>query len=132
MSECSRRDFLKCAGVAGGALAGLDQTQLLADKKIAAALIKTDDRKKGVKNSLKALRINPVKNKDVLIKPNFNTADACPGSTHNDTLVAPGGRTVGNGRKINKPRRTELSSHPPSHAAERNTAAHEGSRSEDH
>jgi uncharacterized protein (DUF362 family) len=34
------------------------------------------------------LGINPVKNKNVLIKPNFNTADQTPGSTHNDTLVA--------------------------------------------
>jgi uncharacterized protein (DUF362 family) len=37
---------------------------------------------------LKVLNINPVKGKDVLIKPNFNTADIPPGSTHNDTLVA--------------------------------------------
>ena len=29
-----------------------------------------------------------MKNKKVLIKPNFNTADRCPGSTHNDTLVS--------------------------------------------
>jgi uncharacterized protein (DUF362 family) len=34
------------------------------------------------------LGIEPVEGKEVLIKPNFNTADACPGSTHNDTLVA--------------------------------------------
>lgn len=52
------------------------------------ALLKTDDRKEGVKTSLEALKINPVKGKDVLIKPNFNTADITPGSTHNDTLVA--------------------------------------------
>jgi len=52
------------------------------------ALLKTDDRKDGVKRSLAALNINPVKGKDVLIKPNFNTADTTPGSTHNDTLVA--------------------------------------------
>lgn len=52
------------------------------------ALVKTDDRKNGVRTSLKALNINPVKGKDVLIKPNFNTADITPGSTHNDTLVA--------------------------------------------
>jgi uncharacterized protein (DUF362 family) len=32
--------------------------------------------------------MNPVKGKDVLIKPNFNTADPTPGSTHNDTLAA--------------------------------------------
>ena len=52
------------------------------------ALVKTDDRKDGVKTSLRTLKINPVKGKDVLIKPNFNTADIPPGSTHNDTLVA--------------------------------------------
>ena len=38
-------------------------------------------------SSVRALSINPVKNKHVLIKPNFNTADPVPGSTHNDTLV---------------------------------------------
>jgi uncharacterized protein (DUF362 family) len=52
------------------------------------ALLKTDNRKQGVKASLKALNVNPVKGKDVLIKPNFNTADLTPGSTHNDTLLA--------------------------------------------
>ena len=50
--------------------------------------VKTEDRKKGVKASLKALAVNPVKGKNVLIKPNFNTADPTPGSTHNDTLMA--------------------------------------------
>jgi len=52
------------------------------------ALVKTEDRKYGVEASLNALKINPAKGKDVLIKPNFNTADITPGSTHNDTLVA--------------------------------------------
>jgi uncharacterized protein (DUF362 family) len=49
---------------------------------------KTMDRKEGVNASLKALGINPAKGKHVLIKPNFNTADPTPGSTHNDTLAA--------------------------------------------
>ena len=52
------------------------------------ALVGTEDRKAGVVSSIQALGINPVKNKDVLIKPNFNTADDTPGSTHNDTLAA--------------------------------------------
>lgn len=52
------------------------------------ALVETDDRKHGVKTSLTALNYNPVKGKDVLIKPNFNTADPTPGSTHNETLSA--------------------------------------------
>ena len=51
-------------------------------------LAKTADRKGGVKASLKALGVNPAKGKHVLIKPNFNTADPTPGSTHNDTLAA--------------------------------------------
>lgn len=52
------------------------------------ALVKTDNRKNGVKTSLKTLNMNPVKGKNVLIKPNFNTADVTPGSTDNETLVA--------------------------------------------
>lgn len=57
-------------------------------KKSSVALFKTQNRKNGVKESLKALHINPVKGKNVLIKPNFNTADAAPGSTDNETLMA--------------------------------------------
>ncbi|MGO9022397.1 MAG: DUF362 domain-containing protein [Syntrophobacteraceae bacterium] len=52
------------------------------------AFVKTADRSRGVAASIAGLGINPVKGKDVLIKPNFNTADPCPGSTHNDALVA--------------------------------------------
>jgi len=52
------------------------------------ALVKTTNRTHGVKASLAGLASNPVRGKDVLIKPNFNTADPCPGSTHNATLAA--------------------------------------------
>ena len=52
------------------------------------ALVNTTDRTEGVRTSLRALNANPVKGKAVLIKPNFNTADPTPGSTHNDTLSA--------------------------------------------
>ncbi|MBE9504143.1 MAG: DUF362 domain-containing protein [Proteobacteria bacterium] len=51
------------------------------------ALIKTSDRTSGIKRALELLGINPVKGKDVLLKPNFNTADPFPASTHNDTLT---------------------------------------------
>lgn len=57
-------------------------------RKSRVALVHTEDRKTGVESSIRTLGLNPAKNKDVLIKPNFNTADLCPGSTHNDTLVA--------------------------------------------
>ena len=50
------------------------------------SLVKTSDRKAGIKKSIELLGINPVTGNDVLLKPNFNTADPYPGSTHNDTL----------------------------------------------
>lgn len=85
----SRREFLKYSGVAGGVLLlGLQGGMTVANSKSRVALFKTKDRKSGVGSSINALGINPVKNKDVLIKPNFNTADQVPGSTHNDTLTA--------------------------------------------
>jgi uncharacterized protein (DUF362 family) len=61
---------------------------VMASPKSRVAFIGTEDRRSGVSLSIKTLGINPVKNKNVLIKPNFNTADRAPGSTHNDTLVA--------------------------------------------
>ncbi len=85
----SRRDFLKYSGAAGGALLlGMHGDLVMANRKSRVAFVSTEDRKSGVSLSIKTLGINPVKNKDVLIKPNFNTADPVPGSTHNDTLVA--------------------------------------------
>jgi uncharacterized protein (DUF362 family) len=75
--------------MAGGAvLLGLKGEEIMAAKKTVVAFKKTSNRKEGVQASLKALGINPVKGKNVLIKPNFNTADITPGSTHNDTLTA--------------------------------------------
>ncbi len=49
-------------------------------------LVKTNDRARGVSDILKTLSFPSPKGKPVLIKPNFNTADPAPGSTHNDTL----------------------------------------------
>lgn len=50
-------------------------------------LAQTRDRRAGVVSALRALEENPVAGRHVLLKPNFNTADEAPGSTHNDTLV---------------------------------------------
>ncbi|MEK6195529.1 MAG: DUF362 domain-containing protein [Deltaproteobacteria bacterium] len=56
--------------------------------KATVSLMNTDDRSNGVGPTIDALNVNPVNNRHVLLKPNFNTADSAPGSTHNDTLVA--------------------------------------------
>jgi uncharacterized protein (DUF362 family) len=56
-------------------------------KKSKVSLVKTPDRASGINKAIELLYVNPVKGKDVLLKPNFNTADPFPGSTHNDTLI---------------------------------------------
>ena len=50
------------------------------------SLVKTEDRKNGVVEALSMLDIPSMKGKKVFLKPNFNTADPAPGSTHNDIL----------------------------------------------
>ena len=50
------------------------------------AVISTKDRVYGVNKSFELLGINPVKDKKVVLKPNFNTADPPPASTHMDTF----------------------------------------------
>ncbi len=51
-------------------------------------LVKTADRAEGVRRAVALLGINPVRGRSVLLKPNFNSADPPPGSTHPDTLRA--------------------------------------------
>jgi uncharacterized protein (DUF362 family) len=50
------------------------------------SLVKTSDRVEGVRKAITLLGTNPVKGKTVVLKPNFNSADPFPGSTHNETL----------------------------------------------
>lgn len=52
------------------------------------AFVKTRDRAEGVRRALDLLGLNPVRGERVLLKPNYNSADPAPGSTHNDVLRA--------------------------------------------
>ena len=52
------------------------------------ALVSTRDRGKGVGQAVGLLGLGSFRGKSVVLKPNFNTADPAPGSTHNDTLEA--------------------------------------------
>lgn len=83
-----RRDFIKIsAGVfLSSAFAG---RIVMANRgiKTKVSLVKTSDRTTGIKRAIDILGINPVRGKNVLLKPNFNTADPFPASTHNDTLT---------------------------------------------
>ena len=84
----NRRNFIKISGsvflstVFAGRI-----TMANRNIKSKISLIKTSDRATGIKRAVELLNINPVKGKDVLLKPNFNTADPFPASTHNDTLT---------------------------------------------
>lgn len=101
--EMTRREFFAAgAGVAGAAVLstkasarnrlsggwGSPRPVLLAPSKTRVVLVRTEDRAEGVKKCLDLLNINPFQGKSVLVKPNFNTSDETPGSTHNDTLKA--------------------------------------------
>ncbi len=50
------------------------------------AVVSTKDRVYGVNKSLELLGINPVKDKNVIFKPNFNTADPPPASSSMETI----------------------------------------------
>jgi uncharacterized protein (DUF362 family) len=52
------------------------------------ALVRTEDRASGVEQALDLLDVGPLQGQTVFLKPNFNSADLFPGSTHNDTLSA--------------------------------------------
>ena len=52
------------------------------------SLVRTGNRSNGVRRAISLLGCNPVQGKRVMLKPNFNSADPTPGSTHMDTLSA--------------------------------------------
>lgn len=88
-----RREFIRF--VAGGCLlisskrsgAVMEKLNITGGNTTQISLVKTSNRAEGIKRAIDMLGVNPVRDKTVLLKPNFNTADLFPGSTHNDTLV---------------------------------------------
>jgi uncharacterized protein (DUF362 family) len=49
-------------------------------------LVRTDDRAEGIRRAFELWDHNTVQGKELFLKPNFNSADAFPGSTHIETL----------------------------------------------
>jgi uncharacterized protein (DUF362 family) len=83
----NRREFLYTSAVGmAGLSAGLPFMACRNTVKSNVALVKTSHRPEGVSKALGLLKITDMKGKNVFIKPNFNTADPTPGSTHNDVL----------------------------------------------
>jgi uncharacterized protein (DUF362 family) len=94
-AECARRlnrrDFVRTVSAGVAVLPVLEAgglTRILAaPQRSRVALVQTSDRKRGVTEIIKLLNPQGIKGKRVVLKPNFNTADPTPGSTHNDTLA---------------------------------------------
>ena len=88
MFSLNRREFLYASAIGiTGFSTGLPLWAKESPNKATIALVKTGDRKQGVIEALSLLEFPAMKGKKVFVKPNFNTADPNPGSTHNDVLT---------------------------------------------
>jgi uncharacterized protein (DUF362 family) len=63
-------------------------TEAAQDRNARLAFVKTNDRAEGVRRAIELLGINPAAGKHVFLKPNFNSSDPTPGSTHPEVLTA--------------------------------------------
>lgn len=87
----NRREFIKHSAIG---LAGLSAVNFSAasmkprgaEDFSDVAIIRTGNRIEGVKELMKLVKVPEMKGRKIFLKPNFNTADPTPGSTHNDTL----------------------------------------------
>ncbi len=88
----NRRSFLKQASTMGGAAlfapSILRSIEFNPSQTTQVAFVKTADRATGVARAIDLLGLAKAGGKDFFIKPNFNSADATPGSTSEDTLAA--------------------------------------------
>jgi uncharacterized protein (DUF362 family) len=89
----NRRDFIRNAtGISGAViapgLAGGGGPVHAAAPTARVAFVKTRDRAAGVARAIDLLAPDRLDGRDVFVKPNLNSADPAPGSTHPDTLAA--------------------------------------------
>ena len=84
-----RREVLRWGLGAGGALVlGRAPWAGTAEARTRVVLVKAEDRREGVPRALRLLGVDGFGQKHVVVKPNFNSADPFPGSTHPETLAA--------------------------------------------
>ena len=89
-SLVNRRNFVRSVGAGLAALPFVTTRNLahgLGSRRSRVAIVRTSDRRRGVSEVMKLLAIQSPAGKHVVLKPNFNSADDAPASTHNDTLV---------------------------------------------
>jgi uncharacterized protein (DUF362 family) len=88
--DLNRREFVRTMSAGLALLPALGTeglARMLGPAKSRVAVVRTTDRKRGVTEALKLLDLKAVTGKKVVLKPNFNSADDTPGSTHTDTLA---------------------------------------------
>jgi uncharacterized protein (DUF362 family) len=88
-----RRKFIRNATGISGAVIAPSLLDELAPAEAAApsarvALVRTMDRSAGTARAIELLELGRFNGRDLFVKPNFNSADPAPGSTHEDTLNA--------------------------------------------
>ena len=84
-----RREFVRATAMGLAAIPMLDPeraARLLAPRTSRVAIVRTTDRRQGVKQVLELFDPQGISGKRVVLKPNFNSADPTPASTHTDTL----------------------------------------------
>ncbi len=89
-SSIDRREFLKGAAAGLVLLPHADLGTLghrFPRRATTVALIRTGDRKQGVRRAMALLDPGGIAGRAVTLKPNFNTSDPAPAGTHNDTLA---------------------------------------------
>ncbi len=87
--DLNRREFVSVLSAGLALLPALGTSglaQAIGPRRSRVALVRTADRKRGVTRALELFGVKGVKDRTVVLKPNFNTADDAPGSTHVDTL----------------------------------------------
>ena len=89
----NRRDFITNSGLFLAGISFLpflswDSAGARAEKNSTVGLIVDGNRSRAANRAFDLVPLPDVSGNRVLIKPNFNTADPAPGSTHNDTLRA--------------------------------------------
>jgi len=84
----TRRDFVRSAALALATPAVLDMDfAAVPPRSSRVALVRTADRARGVHEAVRLFDPRGIGGLRVMLKPNFNSADDVPASTHNDTLV---------------------------------------------
>jgi uncharacterized protein (DUF362 family) len=86
LRRLDRREFVRTVS-AGLAFGPGVVAQARAPRRSRVALVRTTDRKGGIAEALALLDVQGVAGKRVVLKPNFNSADPTPASTHADTLA---------------------------------------------